>query len=314
MGRIGVAGVATLCGALAAGPYLLSLSGSSSSLILVYLAELPLFLAGLWGGVNAAALAGLAASIVLLAASNLVAVGLFAALDVAPVVLLVRQALLARPTTDGGTEWYPPGLLTAWLTGLGLAGIGGALALLGGPDNLQVSLREGLAPALDRLFETDTTGRDELAGLLAMIMPGVVAASWMVMTVTNGTLAQGLLARFGVSWRPSPDLAALSLPLWVPAVLVLAATATAFGGTARFVGINVMIALAVPFCLAGFAVLHAMARRLPRPAVLLVGFYVLAGLFGWPLLLAIVLGLLDTSLGVRRRLPALRSIGGRNAG
>jgi len=314
MGRIGVAGVATLCGALAAGPYLLSLSGSSSSLILVYLAQLPLFLAGLWGGVNAAALAGLAASIVLLAASNLMAVGLFDILDVVPVVLLVRQALLARSTAEGATEWYPPGLLAAWLTGLGLAGIACALVLLGGPDGIQASLREALAPALDRLFEEDITDRDALAGLLAMIMPGVVAASWMVMTATNGTLAQGLLARFAANWRPSPDLAALSLPLWVPVSFVVAATATAFGETARFLGVNVMIALAVPFCLAGLAVLHAMARRLPRPAVLLVGFYMLAALFGWPLLLAIVLGLVDTSLGVRRRLPALRSIGGRNAG
>jgi len=172
----------------------------------------------------------------------------------------------------------------------------------------------GLAPALDRLFAENASDRDELAGLLAMIMPGVVAASWMTMTVTNGALAQGLLARFGASWRSSPDLAMLTLPLWVPVAFALAAAATALGGTGRFLGINVMIALGVPFCLAGLAVLHAMARRLPRPAVLLVGFYVLAGLFGWPLLLAILLGLLDASLGVRRRLPALGSIGGRNAG
>jgi hypothetical protein len=314
MGRIGLAGVAALCGALAASPYLLSLSGSSSSLILVYLAQLPLFLAGLWGGVNVAALAGLAASIVLLAASNLMAIALFAALIVVPVVLLVRQALLARATAEGGTEWYPPGLLAAWLTGLGLAGIGAALILLGGPDGIQASLREALAPALDRLFEEDIPDREELASLLAMIMPGVVAASWMAMTLTNGTLAQGLLARFGANWRPSPDLAALTLPLWIPTSFVLAAAATAFGETSRFVGVNVMIALAVPLCLAGLAVLHAMARRLPRPAVLLAGFYVLAGLFGWPLLIAIVLGLLDASLGVRRRLSKLRSIGGRNAG
>jgi hypothetical protein len=137
MGRIGHAGVAVLCGTLAVAPYLLSLSGSSSSLILVYLAQLPLFLAGLWGGVNAAALAGLAASIVLVAASSIMAVGLFAAVNVVPVVLVVRQALLARPTAEGGTEWYPPGLLAAWLTGLGLAGIGAALILLGGPEGIQ---------------------------------------------------------------------------------------------------------------------------------------------------------------------------------
>jgi Predicted membrane protein (DUF2232) len=314
MFRIGTAGVAALCGALAAGPYLLSLSGSSSSLILVYLAQLPLFLAGLWGGVNAAALAGLAASVILLGASNSMAVGLFAAVNVVPVVLLVRQALLARPAADGTVEWYPPGLLTAWLTGLGLAGIVGGVLLLGGPDSVQASVREALAPALDRLFEQDAPEREDLAGVLAMIMPGIVAISWMVMTVSNGMLAQGLLARFGWSWRPSPDLAALSLPLWVPAILLVAAAATALSGIARFLGINVLIALSVPFCLAGLAVLHAMARRLPRPAVLLAGFYVLAGLFGWPLLIAMFLGLLDSAVGVRRRLPALRSIGGRNVG
>jgi Predicted membrane protein (DUF2232) len=314
MFRIGTAGVAALCGALAAGPYLLSLSGSSSSLILVYLAQLPLFLAGLWGGVNAAALAGLAASVILLAASNIMAVGLFAALNVVPVVLLVRQALLARPAAEGTTEWYPPGLLTAWLTGLGLAGIVGGVLLLGGPDRVQASVREALAPALDRLFEQDAPERQDLADLLAMIIPGIVAVSWMVMTVTNGMLAQGLLARFGWSWRPSPDLAALTLPLWVPAILLVAAAATALSGIGRFLGVNVLIALSVPFCLAGLAVLHAMARRLPRPAVLLAGFYVLAGLFGWPLLIAMFLGLLDSAVGVRRRLPALRSIGGRNVG
>jgi hypothetical protein len=311
MGRFGVVGVAALCGALAAGPYLASLSGSSGSLILVYLSQLPLFLAGLWGGVNAAALAGATASLMLLAASNILAAGLFTVLIVVPVILFVRQALLARAAADGTIEWYPPGLLTAWLTGLGLTGMAGALLLLGGPDSAQATVREVLAPALDRLFEENTADRDELAGYLAMITPGVVAASWMTMTVTNGSLAQGLLARFGASWRPSPDLAALSLPLWLPLILVLAAAATAFGEMVRFLGVNVLIVLTVPFCLAGLAVLHAIARRFSRPAVPLVAFYVLAGLFGWPLLLVFFLGLLESSFGLRQRFPQLQSFGGR---
>jgi hypothetical protein len=217
--------------------------------------------------------------------------------------------LLARTAAAGAVEWYPPGLLAVWLTGLGLTAIAIALLVLGGPEGMQTTVSETLAPALDRLFEENAPGRDELAGLLAMIMPGLVAASWMAMTLVNGTLAQGLLARFGASWRPSPALGALSLPMWFPVLLVLAASATALSGTMRFLGINVMIVLTVPFCLAGLALLHAIAYRFSRPAVLLVAFYVLAGLFGWPLLLATVLGLIDTSFRLRRHFPLAQSLG-----
>jgi hypothetical protein len=314
MGRFAVAGVAALCGALGACPYLASLGGTPGSLILVYLSQLPLFIGGLWGGVTAAALAGLTASLMLLVAGNVIAVIMFAALNAVPVILLVRQALLARTGVDGAIEWYPPGLLTAWLTGLGLTAIMITLLLLGGADEIQAAVQETLAPALDRLFDEGTPGRNELAGLLAMILPGIVVASWMVMTLTNGSLAQGLLTRFGVGWRPSPALAALELPRWFLVLLLLAATATGLGRTMRFVGVNVIIILTVPFCLAGLAVLHTIARRFSRPAVPLVGVYVLTGLFGWPLLVVILLGLLDTSLGLRRHIRLPRSVGGKNVG
>ena len=310
MGRFGVAGVAALCGAFAAAPSLAVATGSPNSLILVYLSQLPLFIGGLWLGAGAAVMAGLTASLMLLAASNIMAALMFAALNVVPVVLLVRQALLARTGAAAGTvQWYPPGLLAVWLTGLGLTAIAVALLVLGGPDGMETTVSDTLAPALDRLFVENAPGRDELAGLLAMIMPGLVAASWMAMTLINGTLAQGLLARFGASWRPSPALGTLSLPMWFPVLPVLAASATALGGTMRFLGINVMIVLTVPFCLAGLALLHAIAYRFSRPAVLLVAFYVLAGLFGWPLLLATVLGLIDTSFRLRRRFPVAQSLG-----
>src|SRR5215467_2724785 len=104
MGRFGVVGVAALCGALAACPYFVPVSGTPGSLILVYLSQLPLFVGGLWGGVTAAALAGFAASLILLAASNLSSVILFVALNALPVILLVRQALLARTRADGTIE------------------------------------------------------------------------------------------------------------------------------------------------------------------------------------------------------------------
>ena len=63
-----------------------------------------------------------------------------------------------------------------------------------------------------------------------------------------------------------------------------------------------MIALSVPFCLAGLAVLHAAARRLTHPVMALVGFYTVAAMFGWPFLAVAVLGLLESWLGLRHRL------------
>jgi hypothetical protein len=301
MGRLGTVGTGALLGALGAALYLAVLTGSPGAVILAYLAQLPLFAAGLWLGVGTAAAAGLTAAAILLASRDLVAAGLFAALYAAPVVLLVRQALLARRLPDGGIEWYPPGLLTGWLAGLGLGVLAAALFAFGGPGGIEASLHQLLAPAIDRFVDESDAARGALTALLVLVIPGVVVGSWMLMTVSNALLAQGVLARFRLAWRPSPDLADLILPNWITALLAIAAAASIFGGVARFVGVNVMIVLATPVCLAGLAVLHALARRLARPQVALVGFYVLAGLFGWPFLVIAILGLLDAPLGLRRR-------------
>jgi len=301
---------AVLCGAAGAGFYLCVLTGSPGAAILVSLAQLPLFIAGLWLGTGAAAIAGLAAAaIVLAAARDLVTTALFAVVYAAPVVFLVRQALLARTGIDGDLEWYAPGALAAWLTGLALAASGIAFAWLGGPQAVQSLLRQALMPALAQL--TDATAAPTLADTLAAIVPGILGASWMMLVIGNGVLAQSLLVRFGANWRPSPEMAALNLPFWITALLGVAALLTLLGAPARFLGINAMIVLGVPFCLVGLAVVHAFAGRLARPVIALASFYVLAGLFGWPLLPLALLGLLDGPLGLRRRLGGRQSLGGK---
>ena len=273
--------------------------------------QLPLFVAGLWLGAGAAAIAGGSGTLVLLVANDLLGAAIFAALNAGPVTLLVRQALLARRRSDGSFAWYPPGLLTAWLTGLALTGIVAAVLLLGGPDGLHGTLRDMVAQVLDRITSKPVPNRDQVAEGLAMIIPGVVAASWMVTTVANGALAQGLLARFAVNWRPSPQMAALALPIWLTVALAAAAALTMVPGALRFVGLNMTIALVVAFCLGGLAVLHAAVRRLSQPTMALVFFYTVATLFGWPFLVAALLGLLESWLGLRRRLaPQGASIDG----
>jgi hypothetical protein len=107
-------------------------------------------------------------------------------------------------------------------------------------------------------------------------------------------------------------LAALSLPSWISAALGAAAMLSLISGPARFYGVNMLIVLSVPFCLAGLAVLHAAVRRLRHRQIPLAAFYLLAGLLGWPLLVITVLGVLDAPLGLRRRLAPSLSIGGKS--
>jgi len=106
-------------------------------------------------------------------------------------------------------------------------------------------------------------------------------------------------------------MAALALPIWLTVALAAAAAMTMGPGALRFVGLNLTMALAVAFCLGGLAVLHSAVRRLSQPTMALVFFYTVATLFGWPFLVAALLGLLESWLGLRRRLaPQGASIDG----
>lgn len=301
MGRLGALGAGVLLGGVSAALYLTVLTGSPGALLLAYVAQLPLFVAGLWLGVGSVAAAGITAAVALLASGGVLAAVLFAGLYAGPAIVLVRQALLARPRSDGTLEWYPPGLLTVWLTLLGLAALAGATIFLGGASGTETVMRQGLTLAVGRSVDQDGSRWDLLVRLLALVTPGTIAASWMVMTASNAILAQGVLARFGAAWRPSPDFAALALPGWLSGLLAVAAAAMLAAGTLRFFGVGIAIVLSVPFCLAGLALLHLAARRLSRPHIPLVAFYVLAGLLGWPLLIVTALGVLDAPLGLRRR-------------
>jgi hypothetical protein len=302
MNRLAAGAVAVSCGIAGAALYLAIVLGSPGALILVYLTQLPLFAAGLWLGAGAAVVAGAAATLMLFAASDLLASAMFAALNAVPVALLVRQALLARQREDGVTVWYPPGLLTAWLTAFALVGLGTAIAVLGGPAEMQAQLRLIVETALQRLPYPTNPEMTGIADGLAVVIPGIVVASWMVMAAVNGILAQGLLTRFGLNWRPAPDPAALELPLWIAFALAIGSGLTLFPGGSRFVGINMMVALSVPFSLSGLAVIHAGVRRLKHPRAALIVFYIAAALFGWPLFVAAALGLFETCFGLRRRL------------
>lgn len=291
-------------GAVSALLYVSVLFAGVGALILGYLAPLPLFVVGLWFGSAATLIAGgLGAVLVLSATGGLLGPLGYVVTGAVPAAFVARQALLARATAKGEVEWYPPGLLLLGLTGLGLVAFFAAVLLaLGEPGGLEGVVRRTLQGMARQLGAPGDAPPPPDAFWLAPAIPGLVVVSWLVMTIVNGALAQGLLMRFHRNRRPPMRLSELELPGWV--VLAFAgsmAAAAVLPDGLDFLALNVALVLSLPFGLAGLSVVHAFANRQSAKVALLVGFYLFLFLFGWPLLLMVGLGVIEQWIGLRRR-------------
>jgi hypothetical protein len=296
--------LAVLGGGLLSGFLYLSAAIGAPGAILFNVAQLPLFLAGLGLGVTAGVVASVAGIVMAgLIGGTLAAVG-YAVVNAAPAVLMTRQALLSRSAADGTVKWYPPGLLIAWLTGLGATLFVAATILFSGAEGgLEAYIRTTMVKALEQLaMEKDRARIATLAEGLAPYVPGIVVATWMVIVAVNGALAQGTLVRFGRNLRPKPDIAALELPQWMPLALAVAVLLAWIDvGGLGFIGQNMAFILAVPFFFSGLGVIHALVRKLAGGPLVLVMFYVFLLIFGWSVVLVAGLGLIEQWAGFRRR-------------
>jgi hypothetical protein len=292
-------------GVVSASLYLSVVLGSSGAMLLAYLAQLPLFVAALGFGTVAGLTASGAGTVMVALLGGVLAGVLYLLVNGLPVVFMSQRALLSRTDQAGTTEWYPPGLLIAWLTGVGA----GAFILVGlwlalGQQGLEESLRRFLMGGMERL--AGSSGDDDRQRLVDVIVPwfpAAVVGSWIVMVTINGALAQGLLQRFQRNLRPAPDMAAIDLPPALPMALGVATLAWVLAdGALGFIGRNVAMILLVPFFYLGLAVVHAFARDSRFRGWLLVTAYGSMMLLGWPVVLVAILGLFEQGLGLRRRI------------
>ena len=240
----------------------------------------------------------------------------FLATAAIPAVLVSATAL--RETAgdgDGGeadfVQGRPGDALMALAAVAAVSFIVAAVLASGEEGGLKGLLGRALASALAQLAGLGRSPGPEFGSLgsdamwMTPALPGIVAASWMLMTVVNGALAQGVLLRFRLNRRPSMRFADLALPRWVPAAFGAAGGgALLLPDPLGFWAINCALILGTPLIFAGLAVAHAFAEsRSARPA-LLVAFYVFLFVFGWPIALLVGLGVIETWTGLSRRLRA----------
>jgi hypothetical protein len=288
------------------------MTGSPASFLLAYLAQLPLFAAGLWMGTSAAGVAAVMGTLVAFVTGGFVFALAYFLANAGPAYAVVRQALRWRPAADGGIEFYPIGYVLLTLVGLLGALFAGLVFAFAGPSGgLEAMLKDFLVEAFRALRAPglDMSRLEPFAEAVARFFPGIVGVSWLFMTVVNAALAQALIKRFAQPIRPTPKMEDLDLPVSLMGLVAIFAAGSLLEGLGGFVSRNMIVVFVAVYALGGLSVLHALAANLQWRGVALGASYGAIVVFGWPIAVFAVLGLAEPLTQLKARAKARRANG-----
>jgi len=284
-------------------------SGALISLVLFYLAPLPLMVAALGWGSMTALIGGIVAALGLGFMFGLPYMAAFAVTIALPAWWLGNLTLLARPVSNDpqlanlapALDWYPTGRLLAWAVLFASITTISALLTLGtDAETINAALRRGLLRIMGTRGTTPAGENERVVDALVAIAPGAATLIAMMTLTLNLWLAAKITKTSGRLTRPWPDLRTTTLPR-TALIVVLAFIAVSFlGGLLALVAQIASAALLMAYALTGFAVLHTVTQSFSGRSVVLVATYAATLFIGWPLIGMISLGLADAVFGIRQ--------------
>jgi hypothetical protein len=295
------------------------ISGALISLVLFYLAPLPLMVAALGWGPLSAAMGGIAAASTLGLLFGL-PYGVAYTLTVAlPAWWLGHLAMLGRPVANAAhagngaapvapaMEWYPSGRLLLWIAGFAVLTTMAALLTLGTDTAaIAAAMKRGFLRILGPRDAAATADLERIIDAFVTVAPAAAALIAMLTLTINLWLAGKITVTSGRLNRHWPDLRATALPPMTLVGLCVALALAFTGGMLAMVAQIVSAALLAGYALTGFAVLHSLTLALRSRAVWLGCIYAVVLVFVWPVLAMVVLGLADALFGFRDRFTRTR--------
>ena len=302
-------------------------TGAWPSVILFYLAPLPIMIAGIGWSHWAALIASLTAALSLGFAFGAMLFLAFLATAGLPAWWLSYLAMLARPAATaaandnaGALEWYPTGRLVLWAAVLASLVVVVAIPTLGGSaEGFRTALHDALADILRAMTDTPADKPLAIPGIadperliraFVLVLPPATAVIATVTNTANLWLAGRVVNFSGQLKRPWPQLSAITFPKLALVALAVAIGMTFVGGLAGIVATVLSAALLMAFSLLGFAVLHNITRGLNGRQFLLGAVYAAVLLLEWPVLAVCLIGLIDTLIDLRARLARRRQLPG----
>jgi len=307
--------------------------GTGLSMLLFYLAPLPIFIACFgWGTLSGAIAALTAIATAALTLPGFAASAMMAATVALPPLWLSHLALLSRPVAAAGgeadtgadeaREWYPLGRLIVWTAGISIVLVAITIFMVA-PD--AESFRKTLGEMLKRFLEAPGAAEamkdvpedaiERFIGFMVWVLPAASAVIYLLTSLMNMWLAARAVSVSGRLTRPEPAYGEFDLP----GLLAPALAASLVGGfLPGYLGIVAGIAaacLVVVYALLGLATVHAISRPLPLRPMLLATVYLSLFIFNWIIALLLAgLGLAETLFNIRARAAARAATGGNPPG
>jgi hypothetical protein len=306
--------IALAAGAASALMFASIISGVLFSLVLYCLAPLPLMVAAIGWGPMFASIGGIAAALGLAAVFGFPYSIAFVVAVALPAWWLGHLVMLGRPvsndapasdapsTDSPAMEWYPIGRVLIWIAATAALTTFAALLTLGSDAaSITATLHRSLSRVLTAADVPVSADIDQLIDAMVRVAPAAAAMFATVTMTVNLWIAAKVAASSGMLRRPWPDLKTTALPPMTLAVLFAAIGFCFAGGMIAIMAVIVTATLLMAYALTGFAVLHTLTLRLRSRAFWLGSTYALVTMFGWPVLLMVVLGVADSAFGLRQR-------------
>lgn len=284
-------------------------SGALISLVLFYLAPLPLMVAALGWGSATALIGGIVAALGLGFIFGIPYMAAFALTIALPAWWLGHLALLARPVSNDpqlanlapALDWYPTGRVLAWGALFAAITTISALLTLGFDDTtINAALRRGLQRIMGDRPAIPSGETDRVIDALVAVAPGAATVIAMMTLTLNLWLAAKITTTSGLMKRPWPDLRTTMLPRMMLVALLVAVALCFVGGLLAMLAQIASSAMLMAYAITGFAVLHTVTQTFSGRSAVLGAAYAATLFVGWPLLGMIGLGLADAVFGIRQ--------------
>lgn len=279
--------------------FLLAPTFSSLFMGLANFIVLPLLCLGLGRSTSAQFYASLLVTLLMTLLTGIQGSLILLLISLIPAMLVGYLALLSRRGDKGELFWYPPGRLMTALTAYAL----GLLALFFGfflNSGYTTVFRTHLIQMAPHNLQAQYT---HLADQIIRFLPAIMAISAMLGTLINAIVAQMILVKLHKNQRSTPPVSVIELSWWLWIALALCGLAALLlkGSSGQFF-MNAVLILLFAFLFEGLGIVHILfARYIPGKMFLWI-FYISMIVFGWPILIVIVLGLFEPWVKLRKRL------------